>query len=158
MIEINEAEPQLTLKQQKFVEEYLIDLNATQAAIRSGYAVSSARQIGSENLSKPYIQDAIAIAMQNRLQRVNLSADYVMQRLVAIDQMDILDIFCDNGQIKPLSDWPLVWRQSIAAFEVIELNAQENETVMIKRIRLPDKLRNLELLGRHSSISAWINN
>jgi phage terminase small subunit len=156
MIEINEAEPQLTLKQQKFVEEYLIDLNATQAAIRSGYAVSSARQIGSENLSKPYIQDAIAIAMQNRLQRVNLSADYVMQRLVAIDQMDILEIFYDNGQIKPLSDWPLVWRQSIGSFETIEISGKENEKVIVRRVKLPDKLRNLEMLGRHTDIQAWI--
>lgn len=50
----------LTAKQQRFVEEYLIDLNATQAAIRAGYSAETARQIGSENLSKPYIAAAIA--------------------------------------------------------------------------------------------------
>lgn len=150
------VETNLNLRQQKFVEEYLIDLNATQAAIRSGYAVCSARQIGSENLSKPDIQDAIAIAMKNRLQRVNLSADYVLKRLVAIDKMDILDVLYGGGQIKPFTDWPLVWRQSITSFEIIELNGKGTETATINRIKLPDKLRNLEMMGRHTDVQAWI--
>lgn len=50
----------MTPKQQRFVEEYLIDLNATQAAIRAGYSQKTAQQIGAENLTKPVIADAIA--------------------------------------------------------------------------------------------------
>ena len=54
----------LTAKQTRFVQKYLIDLNATQAAVRAGYSDKTARQIGAENLSKPDIQEVIAEANQ----------------------------------------------------------------------------------------------
>jgi hypothetical protein len=59
----------LTHKQTRFVEEYLVDLNATQAAIRAGYSERTARQIASENLSKPDIQQAIAARQQELAER-----------------------------------------------------------------------------------------
>ena len=71
----------LTPKQQRFVEEYLVDLNATQAAIRAGYSETTARQQGCENLTKPNIQDAIAEAMQERSERTELSQDWVLSEL-----------------------------------------------------------------------------
>lgn len=61
-----ETMTKLTNKQQAFIDEYLIDLNATQAAIRAGYSKDTAKQMGSENLSKPDIQDAIAERMNER--------------------------------------------------------------------------------------------
>lgn len=155
----NQIEKQcyLSLKQRIFVQEYLVDLNATKAAIRAGYAVTSARQIGSENLSKPYIQDAIAEAMQERAERVRFTSDDVLQRLVDIDHMDIIDIFTDCGLVKPVSEWPPVWRQSISAVDVLEVKLNGSVTGIIKRILLPDKLRNLEMLGRHSDVNSWNN-
>lgn len=57
----------LTAKQERFIQEYLIDLNATQAAIRAGYSKKSARQVGTENLSKPSIKQAI----DERLRRID---------------------------------------------------------------------------------------
>lgn len=68
----------LTEKQKRFVEEYLVDLNATQAAIRAGYSQDTARQMGSENLSKPYIAEAIAIARKEQSDRTKIDADYVL--------------------------------------------------------------------------------
>lgn len=68
----------LTPKQQRFVEEYLIDLNATQAAIRAGYSEKTAKVIGSENLSKPDIAEAIKAARDNQAQRTEITADYVL--------------------------------------------------------------------------------
>lgn len=59
----------MTKKQKRFVEEYLIDLNATQAAIRAGYSPDTAKSIGSENLTKPDIQARIAKAMAERSKR-----------------------------------------------------------------------------------------
>lgn len=70
-----ENESTLTPKEERFVGEYLIDLNATQAAIRAGYSAKSARQIGTENLSKPSISAAIAIAQDERAKRTGISAD-----------------------------------------------------------------------------------
>jgi phage terminase small subunit len=73
----------MTPKQQLFVDEYLIDLNATQAAIRAGYSVKTARQIGEENLSKPDIAAAVQVAMDKRSERTEITADYVLQSIVS---------------------------------------------------------------------------
>lgn len=154
VINMTEKHCDLTIKQRIFVQEYLIDLNATKAAIRSGYAASSARQVGSENLSKPYIQAAIADAMAARNERLNFDSDMILQRLVQIDQMDLADVFTSSGHLKPLAEWPLVWRQSIAEMDVIE-RYKSGEILTVKRLRLPDKLRNLELIGRHCRVGAW---
>ena len=69
----------LSSKQQRFVDEYLIDLNATQAAIRAGYSQKTARQIGSENLSKPNIQEAIAFAKRERSEATKIDAEWVLR-------------------------------------------------------------------------------
>ncbi len=65
----------MTPKQQRFVDEYLIDLNATQAAIRAGYSKKTARAVGSENLTKPDIRAAVAEAQQARSERTKIGAD-----------------------------------------------------------------------------------
>lgn len=72
----------LTAKQQRFVAEYLIDLNATQAAIRAGYSEKTAGSIGDENLKKPEIAKAVQEAMQKRTERTQIDADYVLRTIV----------------------------------------------------------------------------
>ena len=74
---------ELTDKQQRFVDEYLVDFNATQAAIRSGYSEKTARAIGAENLTKPDIAKAIQNAMTHKKQRTELDADFVIKSLMA---------------------------------------------------------------------------
>ncbi len=78
----------LTPKQALFVKEYLIDLNATQAAIRAGYSNKTARQIGEQNLSKLVIQNAIQEALAKRSERTEITADMVLQRLWSIATAD----------------------------------------------------------------------
>lgn len=68
----------MTPKQDAFVREYLIDLNATQAAIRAGYSKNTAHATGHENLSKPEIANAIQAAMDSRAERTEITADYVL--------------------------------------------------------------------------------
>lgn len=72
----------LNPRQQRFVAEYLIDLNATQAAIRAGYAARSARQTGAENLTKPDISKAIAAAQSERFARLEVTSDTVLKGLL----------------------------------------------------------------------------
>lgn len=72
----------LTPKQAAFVREYLVDLNATQAAIRAGYSKKTAQQIGDENLSKPVIREAIAKAQGKRAEKVELTAEMVINGLL----------------------------------------------------------------------------
>jgi len=69
----------LSDKQKMFCKEYIIDLNATQACIRAGYSEKTAKQIGCENLSKPYLQDEIAKLIKEREERVQLTADKVLE-------------------------------------------------------------------------------
>jgi phage terminase small subunit len=143
----------LTNKQRRFVEEYLIDLNATQAAIRAGYSKKTARQIGEENLSKPDIAKAVQEAQAKRSERTEVDVDYVVKRMVEIDQMDVMDIMTDSMSLKPVSDWPRVWRQYLSGFDLAEMfegRGEERDMVgILKKIKWPDKIKNLELLGRH---------
>ena len=71
----------MTKKQKRFIEEYLIDLNATQAAIRAGYSPNNADKIGSELLGKTRVSDAIKTAMAERSKRTGVNADRVVQEL-----------------------------------------------------------------------------
>lgn len=79
----------LTAKQQRFVEEYLVDLNAAQAAIRAGYSEKTARSIAAENLTKPDIQEAIREGKKARSERTEITADRVLQELAKIGFADI---------------------------------------------------------------------
>ncbi|WP_186239348.1 terminase small subunit [Burkholderia gladioli] len=146
----------LTPKQQAFVDEYLIDLNASAAARRAGYSVKTADRIGAELLGKTWVAAAIASAMAKRAERVQVDAAYVVQRLVEIDKMDVLDILNDDMSLKPVSGWPRVWRQYLSGFDLAEMfEGSGDERAMVgilKKIKWPDKVKNLELLGRHFSI------
>ncbi|HAU4332716.1 TPA: terminase small subunit [Citrobacter freundii] len=145
----------LTDKQEMFCREYLIDLNATQAAIRAGYSVNTARKIGSENLTKPDIQSRIVKLKLQRCEMVGIDADYVLRRLVEIDQMDVLDILTSTGELKPVSQWPKVWRTTLSGLDVVEMSAEGNTTALLKKIKWPDKVKNLELIGKHIDVQAF---
>lgn len=152
----------LTPKQQRFVEEYLIDLNATQAYIRAGYAVKNedtAAATASKLLRNAKVQEAIQEAQNKRSERVQIDADYVLRRLVEIDQMDVLDIMDDNFSLKPISQWPKVWRQYISNIENMEefegFGEDREQIGWLKKIKWPDKVKNLELLGKHISVQAF---
>lgn len=79
----------MTPKQQRFVEEYLVDLNATQAAIRAGYSADTAHSIGHENLNKPEIAAGVAEAQAKRSMRTNITQDQVLRELARIGFVDI---------------------------------------------------------------------
>lgn len=82
----------LTAKQQAFVAEYLIDLNATQAALRAGYSEKTAGAIGNENLKKHEIQEAISAARKKRAERTEVDQDYVIRKLKEIADKDASDM------------------------------------------------------------------
>ena len=139
-------------RQIKFVEEYIKSLNATDAAIKAGYSEKTARSQGSRLLTNVDIQKAIQQAKAEREERTKIDADYILKRLVEIDQMDVLDIMDDDGNVKPLRDWPKIWRQYISNIETISMDDGEG---WLKKIKWPDKVKNLELLGRHVSVGAF---
>ena len=149
----------LTPKQEMFCLEYIVDLNATQAVIRAGYSEKTANRIASHLLSKLNIQDRISKLKEKRTGRVKVDADYVLSRLVEIDKMDVIDILSDNGELKQISEWPETWRRYIGGLDLadmIEGYGDEKQVVgVLKKIKWPDKVKNLELLGKHVDVSAF---
>ncbi|ELK4834935.1 terminase small subunit [Pseudomonas aeruginosa] len=143
----------LTKKQRLFVDEYLIDLNATQAAIRAGYSTRRAAEIGYQLLQRPEVAQAIQAAMAERSRRTEVEADYVIRRLREIDEMDVLDILEDDGSFRSIRDWPRAWRQFLSGIEIAELFEGRGDdrriAGVLRKVKWPDKLRNLELLSRH---------
>ena len=135
-----------------FCQEYLKDLNISQAAVRAGFSERSAKQHGFDVYNREEVQERIQYLNSHRLNRVQVDADYVLQRLVEIDQMDVLDIMDDKHNLLPLTEWPKIWRQYISNFESIELSDANGA---VKKIKWPDKVKNLELLGKHISVGAF---
>ncbi len=151
--------PKLYPKQKRFAEEYVLDLNGTNAAIRAGYSKRTAEQIAYQLLQKPLVLQYIAKLQAERSKRTNIDADYVLNRLAEIDQMDFMDIMHDDMSLKPISQWPKVWRQYLSSFELAELfegRADDRKMIgVLKKIKWPDKVRNLELLGKHVNVNAF---
>ncbi len=137
----------MTPKQQRFIEEYLIDLNATQAAIRAGYSKKTAKQIGTENLAKPVLQEAIAEAMAARSERTGIDADWVLRRLVEIDRTNMADFLVipeDGGM--PSFDLSAATPEQLAAIEGLQLDTyrekgEDGGTVEKIKLTLPEALR-----------------
>ena len=133
----------MTKKQKRFVEEYLIDLNAAQAAIRAGYSPHTAKDIGCENLAKPNIAAAISQAMAERSRRTGINQDRVLQELARIGFAKITDVVDpETAKIKPdASDDDLACIQSI--------KIKPNEFGTEREVKLYDKKSALVDLGKH---------
>ncbi|MGL3410582.1 terminase small subunit [Salmonella enterica] len=149
----------LTDKQELFAREYLKDLNATQAAIRAGYSEKTANEQASRLLANVNVQNFVAELKATRIEQTGIDAAYVLRRLVEIDQMDVLDIMTDDMSLKPVSDWPASWRRYLSGFylaEMFEGRGDDREMVgILKKIKWPDKVKNLELLGKHVTVQAF---
>lgn len=133
----------MTKKQKRFVEEYLIDLNATQAAIRAGYSPETAGSIGAENLKKPEIKSRIDKAMAERSRRTGINQDRVLQELARIGFAKITDVvYPETAEIRTdASDDDLACIQSI--------KIKPNEFGTEREVKLYDKKSALVDLGKH---------
>ncbi len=145
----------LTPKQRRFVQEYLIDLNATQAAIRAGYSVNAAAEIGHENLRKPHIAKHIEQVQAERATDTAWDAKKVRERLEAYADLDVADILNDEGACLPIKQWPKMWRLSLSGMGVMEITSGGDVMGVIKKIKWPDRHKSIELLGRHVDIRAF---
>lgn len=148
----------LTAKQTLFVAEYLKDLNATQAAIRAGYSEKTSYSIGQENLNKPEIADAIQSSFDKRLESVEIDATWLLNRLVKEAEADVADLYDDNEAIKPIKEWPLIWRQGlVAGMDVQNITSDEKSKISITKIKISDRIKRLELIGKHINVGAFMD-
>ncbi len=140
----------LTDKQKRFVEEYLIDLNATQAAIRAGYSEKTARAIACENLTKLDVQNAISESMKTRSERTKVTQDRVIEELARIAFLDIREAFNDDGNLLPINKMPEHVARAIGGMDIDNVRSiGDDETSQTRKVKILDKRGALELLGKH---------
>lgn len=140
----------MTDKQKRFCDEYLVDLNATQAAIRAGYSVNTAKEMGYENLTKPHIQKVIAKRIAERSKRTGVNQDRIVNELAKIAFVNILDIVDEEGRIRSdATEEDLACIESIKHKESSSINGDSTE----REVKIASKLKALELLGKH--VGMW---
>ena len=137
----------LSDKQAAFVKEYLVDLNATQAAIRAGYSQKTAQAQGSRLLSNVMVAAAIQERMDERSERTEITADRVLEELAKVGFANAADYFeWGPGGITIKDQAELTPEQTAVVSEVSETTTKDGGTI---RVKLHDKLTALEKIGRH---------
>jgi phage terminase small subunit len=161
----------LTAKEEKFclevatgVDEFSRPISYAEAYRRSYNAGKMKASTVDVKASQMMAKDKIAVRVQELRSEVVkeavIDAGYVLKRLVEIDQMDVIDIHNDDGTIKPIRDWPKVWRQYLTSIEVSEIMQGSGDdrqiAAILKKVKWPDKVRNLELIGKHLAVGAFV--
>lgn len=144
----------LTAKQQRFIDEYLIDLNATQAAIRAGYSPSTAKEQGCQNLTKLNIKDAIDRALAERSKRTGINQDIVLLELAKIALLNPVDVIdMDGATLRGDAN-----RNDTAAIASVKVKTipTVNGDIVEREVKTYDKIKALELLGKH--LGMWKDN
>jgi phage terminase small subunit len=150
----------LTKKQEFFVAEYMTDFNATRAAIAAGYSEKGAEQTASQLLRNPKVAEEIAKLSEKRLKKLDLSAEMIVAELKKLAFYDPIHLFEDDGSVKRIKDIPEAMRKALTSFEVAEIfdgetGEQKHAIGLLKKIKVSDRIRALELLGRYKEIQAW---
>lgn len=156
------AESGLTDKQKFFCLEYVKDFNGTQAAIRAGYSRKGARQQAVQLLSNPNVQYYLEMTKREREAAVKLDAQFVLGELGKIYHTQVTDILDDEWKLRPLSEWPMICRIVLTPKEISEIferneEGQKELIGYLKKINWPDKLKTLEMIGKHTEVKAFID-
>lgn len=141
----------MTPKQERFVAEYLIDLNATQAATRAGYSAKTAGQQGERLLRNAEIAAAIGQKRQAQMTAADLSAVRVLEELRRLSFSSLADCVDATGKLLPLHQLPEGVRAAIASVKLTKKNltAGDGTTEDVVEVKLWDKPRALEMLAKH---------
>lgn len=144
----------MTAKQQRFVAEYLVDLNATQAAIRCGYSPKTAYAQGSRLLKHVEVAAAVAKGQDKAVTKAELSAQRVLEELGRLAFADVRGLFDDKGNLKAIKDLSDDQAASVASVEVIHRNLTAGDDMVdtIYKLKTWDKPRSLEMLAKHFAL------
>jgi phage terminase small subunit len=136
---------ELNARQLKFCDEYMVDFVGAHAAKRAGYSAHSAKSMGVDLLAHPGIQARLADLSVRALQEYRVRAKRVMEELYSVATADIGEAYGADGELLPLRSMPKGLRMAVAAVE----SEQGEDGVAVKRIKLWDKLKAIELFGKH---------
>lgn len=142
-------------KQRRFAAEYLIDLNATQAAIRAGYSSRSAHVQAHELLKNPKIQTLVQDGKNRRAAKLEITADRVLKEIARLAFADHRNFFAADGGLKPIHELDDDTAASLAGFEVEDVrigSGEGAEFVRTRKIKTYDKTRSLEQLGKYMKL------
>lgn len=143
----------LTRRERRFVGEYLIDLNATQAAIRSGYTGTQPAVKGARLMGRPHVGAAIDAAMKLREQRTQVTADQVLRELARIAFSDPRRLYDATGKLKSITELDDDAASALAGVEHEDLWTKQGDVRVVSgtlsKVKRWDKVRALELLGKH---------
>lgn len=144
----------LTAKQAAFVAEYLVDLNATQAAIRAGYSAANADKIGSQLLGKTRIAESIQDAMQRRESRTEITQDRVLQEYAKLAFLDPRRFYDATGNLIDIPNLPADVAAAISGMDIAVEKAGSDESgnpvfAQVRKIKLADKKGALDSVARH---------
>jgi phage terminase small subunit len=142
----------MTQKQLRFIDEYLVDLNATQAAIRAGYSKKTAHVIGSENLGKPEIAKAVAERQAARSIKTRMTAEQVLDAIAEIAQADIRGMFGEGGRLLLPEEWDDSTAAAVSGLDVVTVEKGEGAVEYVAKIKRADRLRALDMLARHHAL------
>ncbi|GAA4475545.1 terminase small subunit [Gluconacetobacter asukensis] len=141
----------LTGKQARFVDEYLVDLNATRAAIRAGYSEKTAQEQSSRLLSNVMVQDALSKAQKARSARTQITQDRVVQEIARLGLSDIRKLFDDAGRLLQPHEWDDDTAAAVASIEVDQRKdpGPDGDRYTVTKIKAWDKNSALEKLMKH---------
>lgn len=138
-------------RQRYFCCEYIKDLVISRAARRCNISPSTASQW----LQRDDVKEAIQELCREREQRSQIDAEWVLTQLAQLFQADLADLYdYDTGDLLPVYEWPDVWRRITTAVEMDNRGSGEN-TYTVKKVRILDRLKVLELLGKHVNVKAF---
>lgn len=147
------APTELSHKQRCFVDEYLIDLNATQAAIRAGYSAKTAQEQSSRLLSNVMVKAAVAARMKDREKRTGIEQDRVLKELARLAFFDIRRLYDADGNPIPIHKLDDDTAAAVAGLDIMEEYEGYGEDRKFigytKKYKLTDKTANLTLAMRH---------
>lgn len=141
-------------KQARFVQEYLVDLNATKAATRAGYSPRTANEQGARLLAKVSVRSAVEKAMENREKRTQITQDRVLQELARLAFFDLRKAFNDDGSLKMPQDLDADTAAALAGIDTTTTNiggddGQVAGSLTTKKVKTFDKKGAIELCMRH---------
>lgn len=146
----------LTPRQARFVDEYLIDFNGTQAAIRAGYSPKTAESQAWRLLRNAKVKAAVEAGKEKRHTSAVMSATEALERATVIARLDIREFFWGDGMLKPVSEWTPEMGAQASRLEVIIKNAEagDGHTDTVHKLAFHDVHKALEFLGRHHGVFA----